>query len=45
MSGGSGAPGATGMTLAEIAAIITQERVGAIAVTGPGAFAGQLYEI
>ena len=29
--------------LAEVARIVTEERAGAVAVTGPGAFAGQLY--
>ena len=29
--------------LAEVARMITEERAGAVAVTGPGAFAGQLY--
>lgn len=33
----------SGMTLSEIAAAVTAERGDAIAVTGPGAFAGQLY--
>ena len=31
------------LALAEVARIVTEERDGAIAVTGPGAFAGQLY--
>lgn len=30
--------------LADVARIVTAERAGAVAVTGPGAFAGQLYQ-
>jgi thiamine pyrophosphate-dependent acetolactate synthase large subunit-like protein len=33
----------TSLALADVARIVTEERAGAVAVTGPGAFAGQLY--